>query len=144
MVIGGSLEEGYKHMGISQKEVDQVESDVYSVIQLVAESQGKKISKKDLPKVTVMGGDSSSYESKTNTIRIAKNNMGNGETYASEVGHFLRSYFTDKIGSETSQDIDELKVEEFFDRSAYTIAREKAQGTELEPLFSGEIGRAHV
>lgn len=132
------IKEVYKRLGISEKEAKRTEKDVYSIIRLVASTQGLEIPKKDMPKLIFQPGESSAYDRGSNNIYLAVKSIGKGETYAAEAGHFIRSYVTGKLlKSQRGAGLDELKVEEFLDRASYRIAKEKVVGTEFEPLFKG-------
>lgn len=136
MAIGAvSKKDRYKLMGLTEEEVEKIKSDVYGILKLVSKSVGVDIPEKDFPKVDIIGGDISMH-SRQSGITIAKDKIGNGASYAAEVGHFIRDYATGKLGQEDPSDINESRAHEFFDRVTYRIARERAKGTELEHLFS--------
>jgi hypothetical protein len=86
----------------------------------------------------------SAYHGANNAIYIYSGHVGSGLVYAEEVGHFIRAYIcrTNKLEALENPAAREA-VGEFFGRLGENIAREAAQGTELEPLFE-EKERDHL
>src|SRR3989344_2143794 len=125
----------YKRMGISKKDVKRVTTDVNEVIKLLSQAYNTDIPEEKFPEVIIVPGESSSYDRTRNVMNIAKESIGNGESYAAEVGHFLRDFSTESIYKPAPKNIDELKAHEFLDRTAYIVMKDKSRGTILETLF---------
>lgn len=123
----------YKQMGLSNEDIARVKERVYAMIDLLKPSE---IDGKLMPEVSLTPESISSYDGERNIINIAVSGIDNGESYAAEVGHFLRAYGINRLGKKQEEDVRELKVEEFVDRASSIIARKRAKGTNLEPLFS--------
>src|SRR3989338_3853757 len=122
-------------MGKSRRELKKVKSDVYGIINLVADSYGIKVPKSKMPKVKI-GQAFTRYDPEENLIGIPNSKIDIGEGYAAEAGHFLRFYTQDKLYQKATENLEEKKVDEFFDRAASIIAKEKAKGTKYEQLFA--------
>ncbi|MFA6022998.1 MAG: hypothetical protein WC781_02845 [Candidatus Pacearchaeota archaeon] len=124
---------------ISIEEVNKIKSDVYSILNLVANKYNYKISKEDLPQIEIIPGESSEYDRSRNIIGIAEGKIGVGESYSAEIGHFLRNYSMKRIHAQPIENLEELRVEEFFDRATTIIAKKLTKGTKQENLFKEEI-----
>lgn len=124
----------------TNQNASQVRSDVYRVINLVASSLGYEVDWESLPEVRLSNESYSAYDEKKNEILISREKVGSGDSYSAEAGHFLRSYLNGRIGTERTMAsrelLNHLKAEEFLDRAATIIAREKSKGTPLQRLFT--------